>query len=854
MPLLFTNEESASNSAMSTRAVALSLSALVAIASNAHAQAVPLVHLEATRIDGPATDALWQSAEVRSEFIQREPTEGGAPSQKTEVRALYDATTLYVKVRAFDSEPDKILTYLTRRDVDSPCDWIRVLIDSYHDRRTAYEFAVNPSGVKQDIYWYNDSSRDDSWDAVWDVIVGRNSDGWSAEFRIPFSQLRFTSASEGTFGFAVSRQLGRLKETSTWPLLARSATGYVSSFGELRGIAISGSPHRIELLPHTVADLTTRPTDGNPLVASANGTLTAGLDAKYALTSGLTVTATVNPDFGQVEADPAVVNLSAFETFFPERRPFFVEGSGAFVFGLDCPDCPGLFYSRRIGRSPQGESSLPSGDDIYTDPADQTTIFGAAKLTGRVGAFSIGVLHAVTQQERAVVLEHGHRSSQPIEPLTNYSVVSGRREFANQSSISMMATSAARSIPTPLEFIPDRADTGGVNLDWRFRPRYSITGSLVGSRVAGSADAIGSLQQNSRHYFQRPDTRTLRFDPLQTSLAGGAGGVGIHKIGGERTRFDASFQFKSPGFEINDMGFFQRADERALNSSFQFRHERPNTRLREWNASVSQYARWNYDRDLLGVGLNLNSFLLTTSNWGIGTSLNLNHRGIDDRLSRGGPAGLVEGFTALSGFVDTDERLPVHVNVSGNIGTNGGGDSHFRNIETRLTLRPAPPLTLSVSARVNHDINDSQWIENVTRSRDHYVFGRLDQTTVSMNWRVGYTMTPNLSLQLYAEPFVSGGDYTQFKELTDPRNLLYQRRFAPFDYLSDPDFNVRSFRTTNVLRWEYRPGSTLFVVWQQARDDAGDQPHVRFGRDVHDLFATPGTNVLLVKFAHWMNF
>ena len=837
---------------------AVRLAAFVAVASLlgepvADAQDLAAVTtLDATHIAGLPDEAAWNVAPVRSEFVQREPDEATAPSQRTEVRVLYDASTLYVRVRALDSDPDKILTYLTRRDVDSPCDWIRILIDSYHDRRTAYEFATNPSGVKQDAYWYNDSSRDDSWDAVWDVIVTRDRQGWSAEFHIPFSQLRFTPARETAFGFAVSRSVGRLKETSTWPLLARSATGYVSSFGELRGIAMSGSPPRLELLPYTVGDVTTKPDRGNPLVQS-NGSLSLGLDAKYAVTSGLTLTATINPDFGQVEADPAVVNLSAFETFFPERRPFFVEGSGAFVFGLDCQDCSGLFYSRRIGRSPQGESSLPSGDDIYTDPASQTTIVGAAKLTGRVGKFSIGALHAVTQQEHAAVLDQGRRSTQPIEPLTNYSIVSARREFANQSSMSWMATSTARSIPTPLEFIADRADTGGVNVDWRFRPRYSITGNLAGSRIAGSPPAIADLQENSRHYFQRPDATAFRFDPLRTSLAGAAGIIGISKIGGEHTRFGSNVQFKSPGFDINDLGFFQRADERGMNNFFRFQHERPSAHLREWNVSINHQARWNFDGDQLASSINLNSFFLTASNWGIGAFLNLNHQSIDDRLSRGGPAGLVEVVTAFSWFVDSDERLPVHVNFSGNLGTNRSG-SHFRNVETRVTLRPTPALNLVIAGRLNHDINDAQWIENITGSQDRYVFGHLNQTTASATWRVGYTMTPTLSLQLYGEPFVSGGDYSGFKELIDGRNAIYDHRYAPFEYASNPDFNVQSFRTTNVLRWEYRPGSALFVVWQQARDGAGEIPRVRFGRDVRELFQAPATNVLLVKFSYWLNF
>src|SRR6266508_1048856 len=289
----------------------------------------------AVRVNGELSEHVWQQATPVDAFVQRDPQEGGKPSQRTEFRVAYDASTLFVKVRAFDSEAGRIRSYLTRRDADSPSDWIRVLIDSYHDRRTAYEFAVNPSGVKQDRYWFNDFDRDDSWDAVWDVDVKRDGDGWLAEFRIPFSQLRFTPGRDSTFGFAVVREIGRLKETSTWPLLPRAANGYVSSFGMLNGLSISTTPKRLELVPYLVSDLTRQPTNGNPLIDRSAGDAPVGLDMKYALTSGLTFTGTANPDFGQVEADPAVVNLSAFETFFNERRPFFVEGSGNFNFPFD---------------------------------------------------------------------------------------------------------------------------------------------------------------------------------------------------------------------------------------------------------------------------------------------------------------------------------------------------------------------------------------------------------------------------------------------------------------------------------------------------------------------------------------
>src|SRR5438105_3154483 len=373
--------------------------AAAAESPTSHADAMP-IGAQAIRANGEVSEEAWRSAPPIDAFVQREPEEGGHPSQRTEFRVVYDASTLFVKVHAFDSDPDRIMSYLTRRDADSPSDWIRVLIDSYHDRRTAFEFGVNPAGVKEDGYWSDDRNRDESWDAVWDVKVSRDATGWWAEFRIPFSQLRFTPGDTLTFGFAVSRSIARLNETSTWPLLARSANGYVSSFGELGGLAMRASPKKLELVPYTVASLTRQRPGDNPLLSASAGDAAVGLDMKYALTPGLTFTSTFNPDFGQVEADPAVVNLTAFETFFNERRPFFVEGSGVFRFDSDCWDGPcSLFYSRRVGRAPQGTSVLPSGDGIYTEYPAQSTILGAGKLTGRVGRFSIGVMHAVSQEE-----------------------------------------------------------------------------------------------------------------------------------------------------------------------------------------------------------------------------------------------------------------------------------------------------------------------------------------------------------------------------------------------------------------------------------------------------------------------
>ena len=802
---------------------------------------------------GGSNDEVWRAAPAASGFLQREPKEGAEPSQRTEFRVAYDASTLYVQVRAFDTEPDKIVGYLTRRDDDSPSDWIHVMIDSYHDRRTAYEFAVNPAGVKADRYWMNDNSDDKSWDAVWDVSVSRDAEGWTAEFRIPFSQLRFSPSAVNTFGFAVAREIGRLKETSTWPLLARSANGFVSSFGELTGLKMTTAPKRLELVPYTVGDLTRQPTAGNPLLRRSDPAAAIGLDFKYALTSGLTLTSTINPDFGQVEADPAVVNLTAFETFFSERRPFFVEGSGIFQFGLDCPECNGLFYSRRIGRSPQGTDRLPGGDNVFTDVPPQTTILGAAKLTGRVGKFSIGAMQAVTKRESALVMEAGSRFSLPVEPLTSYTVGRARREFANQSSIGFMLTATNRQLVGGLESLPGSAYSGGVDWDWRFKSYYSLTGNWVASSVRGDAPAILSLQENSRHYFQRPDLQAAQLDPARTSLDGDAGRIAISKIGGQKVHFNFSAGFKSPGFDIDDLGFFRRADERTTRNWVQLRSDVPNRWFRSRSINFNQSAAWNADGDWLENNANINGDVSFVNNWDAGWGVDLNKAMIDDRLTRGGPAGLVDGLHVGWVWMNTDNRRPVFMNIFVGGGSDGLG-SWFRDINPEVNFRPMTALTLSTGLSFSRNANDHQWVSKVTDTRDHYVFGHLKQTTVGVTLRANYTMSPTLSLQLYGQPFVSGGGYTGFKELTDARNPDVRQRYGPFAYGDNPDFNYKSFRTTNVLRWEYRPGSTLFVVWQQGREDSAPYGDFRFRRDFRGIFGVQPRNVLLVKLAYWLNY
>jgi len=821
--------------------------------------AVDAVAIPATSpivLDGKLNEEIWQQAPAVVDFLQRDPDEGKEPTMRTEARIAYDDAALYVAVRAFDTDSARIVGILTRRDQRSPSDWIRIVLDSYFDKRSAYEFGVNPVGVKTDRYYFNDGQSDDGWDAVWDVQVERDADGWRAEFRIPFSQLRFNTLAGGPVGFAVIREVGRLAETSSWPLLSRNANGFVSQFGELRGLKMSGAPKKFELMPYSLGKVDTRAVDpSDPLTDSPDPGGSVGLDVKYAVTPGLTLTATANPDFGQVEADPAVVNLDAFETFFPERRPFFVEGSGTFRFNMDCNDgnCTGMFYSRRIGRAPQG-SAITLNDEYSTRP-DSATIIGAAKLTGRLAGFSLGALTAATAREDAEIagVNSVGQRSQTVEPLTGFTVLRARKEFQNQSSLGLMTTSTNRQLDPAVAFLAENAYSGGIDYDWRLSPSYSFTGFFAGSHIQGNTVAIRRLQESTVHGFQRPDADYLAVDADATALSGHAGSVSLGKISGETTRFSSYLGYKSPGFDTNDLGFMRRADERNQSNWFQWRNFKPGKYVRTRNFNISQYAAWNFGGDRMYSGANINSHWTFTNYYSIGAGFNLDAAPFRDRVTRGGPGVLGNPGKNLWYYANTDNRKALSFYY------NGGHWADTRNssrhdISPGLNWRATSSMSLNIGVRYALNKDDSQWVSNqglagVTR----YVFGRIDQQTISFNTRFNYTMSATLSLQVYAEPFVSAGQYSNYKELVDGRAEEYEDRYRPYDFGRSADFNIRSFRTTNVLRWEYRSGSSLFLVWQQGKSDYQEYGDLRFGRDFNGVFSAPSRNVFLIKFSYWLN-
>jgi len=820
---------------------------VVARATATVAQASRAAH--AVVIDGRDDDEAWRTAQVIDAFREFDPVENGDPRGfRTEARVTYDDRYLYVFVRAFDPRPDSLLALLSRRDVRTQSDWLHLMIDSYHDRRTGYRFTVNPAGVQRDVYMSNDGNEDVSWDAVWSVATRIEANAWTAEYRIPFSQLRFPRADAHTFGLAIWRDVGRTNARLSWPLYHRSQTGMVSQFGELRGLDGIATPRRLEATPYTLAkDLSHPEADGR---FGRQQAITLGADVKYGLTSNLTLDATINPDFGQVEADPSVLNLTAFEQFYEERRPFFLEGQGIFRYDLNCNDgtCSGLFYSRRIGRAPQ------LGDTYYdaSNPLN-TTILGAAKVTGRLAnGLSIGVMDAMTQREIGTL-------ARTIEPAANYGVVRVQQDLRKgNSGIGLMLTSTDRALDQWSSDVLRRgARVLGVDARHRFgQNNYEVSGYLAGSRVNGSAAAIDALQQNGVHNYQRPGS-SLGYDPSATSMGGATMQLSLSKNGGGKTRFASSYQRTTPGFEINDLGFLSRADVQGLSNWLQLAYLTPTSWYRSARVNFNQWNQWNTGGQLLDFGGNFNAHAEFANQWWGHVGLNLNGNGapFDDRVSRGGPA-VRQTFNRSAWMgIEGDRRWKVQPTIFSQFQLRDAAGSWMAYVNPEVAIRVANRLQARVGLSYQHAVNTAQWYGNETDAAGitHYTFARLDQHVASATTRLDITATRTLSLQMYASPFVATGAYSHRTELDDPAARRFAGRYKSYGNASWRDgFNFKQFRSNTVVRWEYRPGSTLFFVWSQGRQqDALNPGSFDAGRDLRDLFRARPDNTLLVKAAYW---
>ena len=870
---------------------------LVIVAANSSAQTgpshqtVPVVHsVRATApiiVDGLLNDEVWLRAPAVTSFTQRDPEEGKPVSEATEMRIAYDEKALYVAAKMSDREPARIARQLARRDQNAEADSFSVFLDPHHDHVTGAAFSVSAAGVQSDATIYNDSSTDNSWDAVWESAVRIDDTGWSAEIRIPYSQLRFSPSAQLTFGLNAMRYIQRKKEEAWMVQVPKTENGLASRMGHLDGLD-GVSPHRtVEFMPYLVSRAEyVEPEPGDPFNDGARAFAGTGLDLKYRVSSSLSLDGTINPDFGQVEVDPAVVNLTAFETFYEEKRPFFIEGANIFsnfgrggannFWGFNRAD-PMLFYSRRIGRAPQGSA----GGDFVEQPTS-TTILGAAKLTGKTKkGWSLGTLDAVTGREWAKAVTGLEQTESEVEPLSNYFVGRAEKELGRRAAIGVLGTAVNRDLRAPdlRADLPAQAYVGGIDgyyfLD--SKREWVVNGRIAGSYLTGSTDAITGLQNASQRYFGRPDATHVELDPTATSLGGWTGSLNLNRNAGVH-QVNAALWSVSPGFDSSDAGFTFAADRAGMHAVYQWRNPKVNRFARSRFLAFAKFYTWNFARDLQGDGFFAIGNLELKNYWSVFANAGLFRDTQDDRATRGGPSMLNPSAATGSIGVESDGRKTM--SIGGNINFNRnevGGWS--RGLSVNVRYRPAASLEISAGPGFDRNHNLSQYVDTfadpiVTDTYgSRYVFSTLDQKEFSLQTRVNYVMSPKMSLQVYMQPLVSVGHYTGFKQFATPRtfdfipldaspgSLTYdpvERRYTaiPADggdtfHFDDPDFNFKSLRLNAIYRWEWRPGSAIYVVWTQQRQDDAYPGQFQLGRDLGSTFTAPANDVLMFKLAYW---
>ncbi len=860
--------------------------------SRGSSKSVPAFKLNSKiNFDGLLNEAIWKKSPTDS-FTQREPKEGEPASEKTKVWVAYDDSYIYVGAKLYDSKPNEIDKSLARRDSWQVSDWFTFYIDPYHDRKTGYYFAVNAGGTIRDGVFYNDSWNSDSWDGIWQAKTAIENDGWSVEMRIPFSQLRFKEQKNMIWGVNFKREVKRLQEASYYVMVPQNESGFVSHFASLEGLSGIEPKQRIEILPYVVQKAEYLVHDqGDPFYKGNQYQTSFGADAKIGIGTNLNLDLTVNPDFGQVEVDPAVLNLSAFETFFPEKRPFFIEGNNIFSFGIGGANSnwgfnfgnPDLFYSRRIGRSPQG--SLPDYD--YADYPTETTILGAGKLTGKLDeSWSIGAVSAVTERTYANYKYEGNTNQLEVEPLTHYGVFRTQKELNDGSQgLGFMFTSVNRDLRTSMlrETLSDQAYTFGVD-GWTMLDKdetYALTGYVIGSYTSGSKEYMTNLQEKPYRYFQRPDATFMSLDSNRTSLSGVYSRIMLNRQKGN-FYLNSALGLVSPGFENNDLGFQWMADRINGHTVLGYRWFDPDSTFREKYVYLAHARSYNFE------GINQMNLI-----WGrlggqfmnyyeVGMTFSYNFESYTPTLTRGGPIMLNPSYynVQIWGSSDSRENLTVTAgtyysrDALGSLGYNGWVDFEWK---------PNSQITFTIGPEYNYMNERSQWVTNIEDASaentygNRYIFANLNQDLLSANIRLNWTFSPTLSLQLYLQPLFAVGSYSNFKEVAEGKSLNYNdygKNGSTINYdaeneeyvvdpdgegpnesftFGNPDFNFKSLRGNIVLRWEVLPGSIFYFVWTHDQTNFDNPGKFNIGRDFKNLWRAEGNDIFLVKFSYWFD-
>jgi hypothetical protein len=822
-------------------------------AQNTSVRTYTTAHLigESPKIDGYINDEAWNLVAWGEEkFTQRSPNPGAAASVQTKFKILYDAKNLYVLFKNLDPDPGKVVRRMSRRD-GFEGDLVGIQIDSYNDKRTAFAFTASASGVKGDEYVSNNgNSWDTNWDPIWYLQTRVDEEGWIAEMRIPLSQLRFADKPEHVWGLQITRRFFRNQEQSNWQYIPPDATGWVHLFGELHGIKGIKPQKQVEVQPYLVAKTETfQKEENNPFVTGKSSALDVGLDAKIGVTSDITLDLTVNPDFGQVESDPSQVNLSALRQYFQERRPFFIEGSSTLSFPVTGFNSNNLFYSRRIGRAPQVEvkpdkDDVDDGIDEYVELNSNTTIVGAAKLTGKnKKGFSWGILESVTAPEKAKIDSMGFQRSQLVEPQTNYLVTRMQQDINKGNTvIGGMFTATNRKLEDEyVQGLHRSAYSGGVDVvhNWQNRKYFISAKALVGN-VKGNTESITNTQVASERYFQRPDNDHAEVDSSRTSLTG-SGGTFIYGKRGGKFIYEAGYTWLSPKLDLNDIGFLSQTDQMIQWTWVQYRVLNPLGIFRSMRFNGVQSTNWDFDGTNTSEGYDADGTLEFKNFWRVSGGASFETHSVSNTDLRGGPAIYYPGNYGYWLWIGTDQRKKI--NIALNPRGSRGLEDYYRSdaIDLTLSYKPINALSISVSPSLSYNKNELQYVSTGTvDGEDRYIVGQIDQTTARLSLRMTYMIAPNLSLQAWGQPFGTSGSYSNFKFAVDPNSSEYSKRFTSIpsesviyqesneeyaidennDGLPDykfekPDFNVGQFRSNMVLRWEYVPGSTFFLVWSK---------------------------------------
>ncbi|HSO87762.1 MAG TPA: DUF5916 domain-containing protein [Draconibacterium sp.] len=833
-------------------------------------------------VDGLFNEPAWLATSWENQFIQHEPFEGKSPYQKTEYALLYDENNIYVAIKSHDTSPDSISLRLTRRDIYDG-DMVGIIFDTYHDLRTGFSFIVSAAGVKSDFLISDDGVNEDpTWDPIWWVKTAKTATGWNAEMRIPLSQLRFAEGEEQLWGMQVLRYIFRKDELSSWQPMKRDKAGFISQFGTMNGIKNIEPKNTLNVTPYVVARTERFEKEpDNPFRASGKSNdLAAGLDAKIGLTNFLTMDLTINPDFGQVEADPSEVNLTVYETFFEEKRPFFIEGKNILNYSLQFGDgdlsAEGLFYSRRIGRKPHYYPELEEGE--YADVPEFTSILGAAKITGKTNnGWSVGILESVTAEENAEIAGIGNGYTQSVEPLTNFFVTRIQKDFNEGNTyLGGMITSVNRNISDEhLEFLHKNALSGGLDFVHKWNDKnWLFDAGLYFSQVKGSEEAIERTQNSYIHNFQRPDAGYLTYDSTRTSLSGSGGKLALGKVGG-KFNIGTIFSWKTPGLEVNDIGYAQQVDRvmQVVWSGYQVNE--PFSIFRKGRINLNQYAIWDFGGNRNSLGGNLNGFAQFTNYWFVNAGISLAGEQLFNSVLRGGPALKNPGYKNLFWGVNTNQQKKLTFELEGF--TYFSNEKNFRNIsEYSLSVgyRPLKSLSIQVTPGIERYSDDLMYVNQKNYGSDtRYIMSHIERNTVNMSLRINYNITPELTIQYWGQPFVATGDYTEFKHITDSKADELTDRYHTYtdnqissdaenyyidenidgkiDYdFEKPDFNVKEFLSNLVVRWEYQPGSTVYLVWSQTRSQYVNDGTFDIANDIEDLFNEGANNIFLLKFSY----